>query len=298
MHFKRKNEEPDSPQRLIPSAPKHYSCPEGPAQIDVEGRPKGIHVLLDSGASCFLLSERLVERLDIPYKIRRKPIRIVRFDGLSSSSGGKRYTLPIRLEIGNGHRSPISAEIVPRGRFDLIIPFGWWYHKHHLSHLDEPKKWSFGQGSCHDHVKYEAARDLFEYNETVAYDPKTQYLGRIGRVEEKEPVELETLVREYAHFKHLFRPEALEKMPPRQTFDHAMDLKEGSEPPWRPVHPMSQYQLNTLKAYLDEMLAQGKITHSQCNDPTIGSYNNYHLSPNGMPSGNQRWYGLVYLVYT
>jgi len=35
-----------------------------------------------------------------------------------------------------------------------------------------------------------------------------------------------------------------------------------------------------------------------CNDPTIGSYNDYHLSPNGIPSGNQRWYGLVYLVYT
>ena len=29
----------------------------------------------------------------------------------------------------------------------------------------------------------------------------------------------------------------------------------------------------------------------------IGSYNNYHLSPNGIPSGNRRWYGLVYLVY-
>jgi len=34
-----------------------------------------------------------------------------------------------------------------------------------------------------------------------------------------------------------------------------------------------------------------------CNDPTIDSYNDYHLSPNGKPSGNQRWYGLVYLIY-
>jgi len=29
----------------------------------------------------------------------------------------------------------------------------------------------------------------------------------------------------------------------------------------------------------------------------MGSYNDYHLSPNGIPSGNQGWYGLVYLVY-
>jgi len=34
-----------------------------------------------------------------------------------------------------------------------------------------------------------------------------------------------------------------------------------------------------------------------CNNPTIGSYNNSDLSPNGIPSGNQRWYGLVYLGY-
>jgi len=35
----------------------------------------------------------------------------------------------------------------------------------------------------------------------------------------------------------------------------------------------------------------------ECNDPTIGSYNNYHLSPNGIPRGNRRWYGLVSFGY-
>ena len=35
---------------------------------------------------------------------------------------------------------------------------------------------------------------------------------------------------------------------------------------------------------------------SCCNDPTIGSYNYYHLSPNGIARGNLRWYGLVYFI--
>ena len=35
-----------------------------------------------------------------------------------------------------------------------------------------------------------------------------------------------------------------------------------------------------------------------CNEPTIGSYNDYQLSPNSIPRGNLSWYGLVYLVYT
>ena len=46
------------------------------------------------------------------------------------------------------------------------------------------------------------------------------------------------------------------------------------------------------------MHAALKDGHPNCNDPTIGSYNHYHLGPNGIPSGNQKWYGLVYLVYT
>jgi len=35
----------------------------------------------------------------------------------------------------------------------------------------------------------------------------------------------------------------------------------------------------------------------QYNDPMIGSYNSCHLSPNGIPNINQRWYSPVYSVY-
>jgi len=39
--------------------------------------------------------------------------------------------------------------------------------------------------------------------------------------------------------------------------------------------------------------SDGALVQGFCNDPTIGSYNHYHLSPNGIPRGNLRWYGLV-----
>ena len=34
-----------------------------------------------------------------------------------------------------------------------------------------------------------------------------------------------------------------------------------------------------------------------CNDPTIVSYNNYHVSENCVPRGNKTYYSLVYFVY-
>jgi len=66
------------------------------------------------------------------------------------------------------------------------------------------KKWNFGQTTCRDHGEDEAVKDLFGYDEMVAYNPKAQYVGRNGRIEEKNPVELETLPQEYAQFKQLF----------------------------------------------------------------------------------------------
>jgi len=45
------------------------------------------------------------------------------------------------------------------------------------------------------------------------------------------------------------------------------------------------------------MIKEGYWRSNRCNDPTIGSYNHYHLSPNGIPSGIQRWYGLVYIIH-
>jgi len=55
------------------------------------------------------------------------------------------------------------------------------------------KMWNFGQRTCCDHGQDQAVKNLFEYDETVTYDPKTQYVGRIGRIEMKNPVVLETL---------------------------------------------------------------------------------------------------------
>ena len=47
------------------------------------------------------------------------------------------------------------------------------------------------------------------------------------------------------------------------TFDHAIDLKEGATPPWGPIYPISAYQLEQLNKYLEQILAYGKIVYSK-----------------------------------
>ena len=67
----------------------------------------------------------------------------------------------------------------------------------------------------------------------------------------------------YEEYKELFLKATAKKLAQRRTFDQAIDLKPGAEPPWGPIYPMSAYQLDTLDKYLKEMLKQGKIVHSQ-----------------------------------
>jgi len=47
---------------------------------------------------------------------------------------------------------------------------------------------------------------------------------------------------------------------PRGTFDHAIDLKPDTQPPWGPIYRLSQKQLDVLRKYLDDMLKQGMIS--------------------------------------
>jgi len=76
----------------------------------------------------------------------------------------------------------------------------------------------------------EAVADLFEWDETVAYDQEAQYVGRIEQKEEGG-VQLETLPKLYWQYKGLFEEKKAAMLAPRTPFDHAINLKEGAEPP-------------------------------------------------------------------
>ena len=51
-----------------------------------------------------------------------------------------------------------------------IIPFGWWHNEHPLSNIGDPKKREFNEMKCQSHVEDEGVEDMFEWDETVAFD--------------------------------------------------------------------------------------------------------------------------------
>jgi len=209
------------------------------------------------------MNQDTARRLEIPTEARDSLLKITTFDGETASTRGVFYTHPSLLEIGaTRHQGIISCQLANSGRYDLIVPFGWWHDEHPLRNIADPSKWAFEEAKCHADIDDEADADLFEWDETVAYDEEAHYVGRIER-EEEGGVLLETLPKPYWQYKKLFEEKKSKMLAPRRTFDHAINFKDGAEPHWALIYPMSAHQLNVLDKYLKRMLAEGKIADSE-----------------------------------
>ena len=173
----------------------------------------------------------------------------------------------------------VSCEIANAGKYNMIIPFGWWHEEHLIKNVAKPEKWSFEDQKCLSHVEDEGIADMFEWDENVAFEKDAMYIGRIGSTR-KDAIQLEGLPKPYWQYKELCEDEKGEMLAPGRTFDHVIDLKEGATPPWGPISPMSAYQLEELNKYLEKMLAQGKIVH---NKSPAGAPIHFVPKPDGKP---------------
>ena len=51
--------------------------------------------------------------------------------------------------------------------------------------------------------------------------------------------------------------EAANALPEHRLYDHEIWMKEGETPPWGPIYPLFEVELETLWEWLEEMLCMG-----------------------------------------
>jgi hypothetical protein len=61
----------------------------------------------------------------------------------------------------------------------------------------------------------------------------------------------------------VFSEEEINRLPNHTEYDHKIQLVEGAQPPFGPVHPLSERELQALREYLRKELAAGKIRESK-----------------------------------
>ena len=80
-------------------------------------------------------------------------------------------------------------------------------------------------------------------------------------VESPEPAPV-SLPPEYSEFADLFDKKSAEQLPEHQPWDHTIPLVDGKQPPFGPIYPLSEFELRSLREYLDENIRKGFIRPS------------------------------------
>jgi len=59
--------------------------------------------------------------------------------------------------------------------------------------------------------------------------------------------------------------EAANALPEHRSYDHRIDLKEDKIPPWGPIYPLSETELQALWEWLKDIMSTGKIPSGKKN---------------------------------
>ena len=70
------------------------------------------------------------------------------------------------------------------------------------------------------------------------------------------------MLTEFAEFSDVFDYSNIAQLPPA-AIEHAIDLREGKEPPFLPLYNLSVTELSTLREYLIDVEANGQIQRSE-----------------------------------
>jgi len=223
-------------------------------------RDHQVRVLLDTGCSIPLINQGTAKKLGIALQKHSRTIPIENFTGQTVEGAGQYYTKPLPLRYRR-HVTRERFEVSPMEEgVDIFLPF-WWIDKHPPWGAWQDPEIRFDSDEClRKCTRYEQADFSLTWDDTVAADPSARTIGYVSAVEEGEPQG--KVPPEFQQYLGIMGKEGAEALPDHRSYDCQMNLKEGSTPPWGPIYPLSEEELQVLQEWLGEMERTGKIRHS------------------------------------
>jgi len=143
---------------------------------------------------------------------------------------------------------------------DLFLPFKW-IERHPPQGAWSSNEIRFNSTGClRNCTKYETSEFSLSWDDTVLTDKSAQVIGHVSAMSNQDP--LEDLPREFRQYLGIMSKEAADQLLEHRTYDCKINLKEGTVPPWGPIYPLSEIELQTLREWLNEMEKTGKIRGS------------------------------------
>jgi hypothetical protein len=200
-------------------------------QITPKNQAETFSSLIDSGATANFISPKLVEPLKIPKIALSNPRNIRMLDGSTPKTGKVWHKVHLEFHCQG---LPTSADflVCPIGENQAILGMPW------LKTQNPDIDWK---------------------EQTVTFPERAQ----IASEEEADKDPLQGLPSIYHEFSKVFGEEEFKVLLPHRPYDLAIDLKEGAKLHHGPLYSMTELESQTLKKWIDEELAAGKIRRSE-----------------------------------
>ena len=218
-----------------------------------------VRVLLDTGCSIALVNEKTVRQLKLGKREHQHQRTIESYTGEKVPGAGRYYTEVMKLQ----HRKHYSWEkfevSVMDPNIDIFLPFSW-ITDHPPQGTWTNEEVRFNSPRCLEKCTKVATNEFSRtWDESVLTEPDARTIGYVSAVQEDT---VEQVPPEFRQFMGIMSKEAADTLPEHRQYDCKIDLKEGSTPPWGPIYPLSESELQALREWLKEMERTGKIRRS------------------------------------
>ena len=250
-------------------------------ELKQEEEEEGIitEVLLDSGATGLVMSEKFVRRHKFKRTKLERPVYVRNVDGMLNYVGPIVDMVEVEIFF-KGHKERTSINVIGGQKWSVILGMPWLeYHNPEIDWktgevkmtrcLDEcGKKWRVGKQTKPEWKKQEEQEEKKKRRKPTIEE--IRMIERIMEEKEKEEEDLielraidEMVPRWFHKYLKMFEKKDSERMSMRKAWDHAIDLREGFAPKKGKIYPLSRIEREEVQEFVKDQLRKGYIRPSK-----------------------------------
>lgn len=260
--------------------------------VDIGLERKATTALVDSGANGIaFIDQDFVREHNLPLLKLKKPRKLEVADGRNSVAGRITHLVRLPIEI-QGHREILPCLVTKLNEHSLVLGIPW-LQLHDVMTSWRKNSVTFASDHCLAPCGLRRRTEVQGIPRPrstskildicmIGAAPFTCLANRARKTPQGYKIfaatlqdiekaltpkalldPKEKLPKEYYGFLDVFSKKEADKLPPHRSYDHSIQLKEGSEPPFGPLYDMSRDELLVLLEYLEENLGKGFIRASR-----------------------------------
>ncbi|KAF8697560.1 hypothetical protein AX14_001336 [Amanita brunnescens Koide BX004] len=257
------------PKRVIATG-KHQMDLKGSIQRTDTGEQISIKALLDSGCTGLCIDETFVDKHRIEMRELPKPIPVYNADGTPNANGMVTRMAQLRLTI-RSHSELMDFAVSTLDKNDVFLGHDWLQlHNPEIDWNQKTLTFTRCPSTCSTQNNHEEKLEEGEQLFMIDFDPGTIHVRSKATtstlITEKNQVKRtieEIIPKHYLPYRGVFEKKTFNEMPPRQIWDHAIELIPGSKPTDCKLYPLNHQEQEQLDAFLKENLETGWIQSSK-----------------------------------